>query len=232
MSESEEFKSAFFCVSNAFVGNAFRRTGSFRPPAEGTPLPPLTVPVATNGWLKNAVNSMRSFGFFRSKLRSKSTHSCESVFAIFAGIFASPRSMFRNKCIGFRPVNGGTPQRSSNKITPTLHKSAFASYFWYPRISGAMYRGLPQSVLAISASGSKARAKPKSAIFRVKEEIGESREESSASSSSARLPPVLVLIGSVVPIVPVVSIVFLVSVVLLVFSPLRVSSKFCGFKSL
>ena len=41
-----------------------------------------------------------------------------------------------------------SPTTSSNRMVPTLQRSAFASYLWKRRISGAMYSGLPHSVSA------------------------------------------------------------------------------------
>ena len=83
-----------------------------------------------NGWSKNSSKPMRSTGFRLSKPLSMETHSRLSAFATLEGIFASERSMFRSSCMGFTPVNGGRPTRSSYRIVPTDHRSALASYFW------------------------------------------------------------------------------------------------------
>ena len=49
-----------------------------------------------------------------------------------------------------------SPTTSSNRMVPTLQRSALASYLWKRRISGAMYNGLPHSVSARPC----ARARP------------------------------------------------------------------------
>ena len=114
------------------------------------PLLPLLI---KNGLLKNASKPRRSLGSLRKSDLIKATHSGESVSAILVGILASDRSMLCNNCTWFCPVKGTFPTTISNKIAPTLHKSAFASYFLYFKISGAMYNGLPHTVSAIPPCG-------------------------------------------------------------------------------
>ena len=89
----------------------------------------------------------------------------DSWAAMAGGSLASEASMFRSRCTWLLPLKGGRPVMSSNRMVPTLHRSALASYFWKLRISGAMYRGEPHSVSA-RPWGCRGRAKPKSAIFK------------------------------------------------------------------
>ena len=98
--------------------------------SEGGPSRTIVAWPVRNGWSKNSSKLMRSTGFRLSKPRRMETHSRLSPFATLEGIFASERSMFRSSCMGFMPVNGGRPTRSSYKIVPTDHRSALASYFW------------------------------------------------------------------------------------------------------
>jgi len=55
-------------------------------------------------------------------------------------ILSSPLSILRSSSTWFCARNGGFPTLISNSTAPTLHRSAFASYFSYRKISGAMYR--------------------------------------------------------------------------------------------
>mmetsp|Transcript_13006 Transcript_13006/g.27492 ORF Transcript_13006/g.27492 Transcript_13006/m.27492 type:complete len:211 (-) Transcript_13006:928-1560(-) len=96
------------------------------------------VPGCMKGWLKNSSKEMRSTGLRRRRCLMRLLQSEERLTATPSGRRASVRSMFRSSITWFAPPKGGRPVTSSNRIVPTLQRSAFASYFWNWRISGAM----------------------------------------------------------------------------------------------
>lgn len=62
------------------------------------------------------------------------------------GKFTYPFLIFLISSPRFLPVKGGTPAKSSNRITPTDQRSALSVYFSPFYISGAMYIGVPAIV--------------------------------------------------------------------------------------
>mmetsp|Transcript_4060 Transcript_4060/g.10596 ORF Transcript_4060/g.10596 Transcript_4060/m.10596 type:complete len:269 (-) Transcript_4060:1793-2599(-) len=79
------------------------------------------------GCLKNSSNESRSIGERRRSMRSKLTRFGLETFATSAGSTASRDSMFCSRATKLAPPYGGAPDTISNRIAPTLHRSAFAS---------------------------------------------------------------------------------------------------------
>mmetsp|Transcript_54687 Transcript_54687/g.127923 ORF Transcript_54687/g.127923 Transcript_54687/m.127923 type:complete len:284 (-) Transcript_54687:419-1270(-) len=119
----------------------------------------------TKGWPMKSWLPIRKDGFLMSKDRKNSCPALDTLSAALPSKTSSFFSMLARSCIGLSPLNGGLPISSSYMMAPTDHISALQSYSSCRKISGAMYNGEPQTVSAISC-GCRARAKPKSAIFK------------------------------------------------------------------